>query len=253
MNWIGLQTLITREVHRFMRTAVQSLVSPWISAALYIFVFGFVVGTRIDTIAGVTYIEFVIPGVLMLNLISSSFSQANFSIYFGKFTRYIEEMLVAPLSNFEMLVGFVSGAVIRGFIVAAGVYGVALLFGVAGIAHPLLFVAYSIAVAMVFAFLGIIMGLWAKDFEQLSMLNTFVITPLTFLGGVFNSIEMLPPALQTFTRLNPFFYFVDGLRYSMTGIQEANALVGWAIILGLIVVLGGWSWHLFNIGWRIRD
>lgn len=253
MNWIGLYSITAREIHRFMRTMIQSLVSPWISAALYIFVFGFVVGARIDTIAGVRYIEFVIPGVLMLNLISSSFSQANFSIYFGKFTRYIEEMLVAPLSNFEMVLGFVLGAVVRGTIVAAGVYGVAIVFGVAAIAHPFLFLAYSIAVALIFAFLGIIMGLWAKTFEQLTMLNTFVITPLTFLGGVFNSIEMLPPALQTATRFNPFFYFVDGLRYSMTGIQEADPVIGWAVILGLVLALGAVSWKLFSSGWRIRD
>ena len=253
MNWIGLHTNIIREIQRFLRVAIQTLVSPWISAALYIFVFGFIVGSRIAEINGVRYIEFVMPGVLMLNVISSSFSQTSSSLYFGKFVRYIEEMLVAPLSSIEIVTGFLVGGIVRGVAVGIGVYAIAIFFGAAGIEHPILFLLYSVVVAAIFSLLGLLIGLWSDSFEQLSMLNTFVITPLTFLGGVFNSIDMLPTTLQSVMRFNPFFYFVDGLRYSMTGIQESNLFIGWVLISFLLISFGFWVWVLFSRGYKIRS
>jgi ABC-2 type transport system permease protein len=253
MNIIGIQTLIIQEFQRFTRIWVQSLVSPWMSALLYIFIFGSVVGSRIDLIAGVQYIDFVLPGIVMMNLITSSYMQSSFSIYFKRFQRQIEEILVAPFSNIEILIAFVLGGVVRGLIVGFGVYIIALLFTTASMNHFFLFMVYSIGVTLIFSLVGILIGLWAENFEQLNVLSTFVIMPLTFLGGVFNSITMLPPAFQTFVKLNPFFYFVDSLRYAMIGIREGSALGGNLLMIGLIVGLGGLTWHLFQKGWKIRN
>jgi len=252
MNRIGLQTFIRREIERFLRTYVQSLLSPWISALLYIVIFGAIVGSKIDLIAGVQYIDFVLPGILMLNLIQSSFSQTSFSLYFMRFTRHIEEMLIAPMSHFEMVIGFLAGGVARGMVTGIGVYVIAIFFSTTTMAHVGVFLFYAISVSIIFSLLGLIVALWADNFEQLSILNTFFILPLTFLGGIFNSITMLPEKAQFFVRLNPFFYFVDGLRYSMIGIQEGNPVVGVTMIFFLVVVLGGMVWYLFQKGWRIR-
>ncbi len=252
MNAIGLSTFIRREIERFLRTYIQSILSPWVSAILYIVVFGFIVGSRISLIDGVKYIDFVLPGIVMLNLITASFSQTSFSLYFQRFARHIEEVLIAPFSFFEMIFGYVVGGVARGLVVGIGVYVIALFFTTATIVHFGLFLFYAVSVSIIFSLLGLLVGLWADNFEQLSILNTFIIMPLTFLGGVFNSVKMLPAKAQFFVRLNPFFYFVDGLRYSMIGIQEANQWIGFIIIFGLIFGFGGLVWYLFKIGWRLR-
>lgn len=236
-----------------MRVSIQTLVSPWINALLYIFIFGYVVGTRIDLIAGVSYIDFVLPGILMLNIIASAFSQTSSSLYFQRFARHIEEILVAPFSHLEMIIGYVIGGIVRGMIVGLGIYLISIIFSAATIAHLGLFLFYTIAVCIIFSLLGLLVGLWAESFEQLTILNTFVITPLTFLGGVFNSASMLPEKMQLMLKLNPFFYFVDGLRYSMIGISEADTRVGLALIFGLMLTLGGTVWYLFKIGWKIRE
>ncbi len=252
MNWIGLQTFVQREIQRFFRVGIQTLITPWISAALYIFIFGFVVGSRIPDIAGVRYIDFVLPGLVMMNIIASAFSQTSSSLYFQRFTRHIEELLVAPFSYGEMVIGYMVGGVVRGVIVGLGVYAMAIIFGSSTIAHLWLFIAYSIAVSIIFSFLGLLVGLWSEHFEHLAILNTFVITPLSFLGGIFNSIHMLPEKLQPIVRLNPFFYFVDGMRYAMIGVREASPLTGGALVIGLIFGLGFWVWYLFKTGYKLR-
>lgn len=252
INTIGLYTFVSKEIQRFVRVSTQTLLSPWINAALYIFIFGFVIGGRISEIQGVSYIQFVMPGILMLNLISASFSQTSSSLYFQRFAKHIEEILVAPFSHLEIIAGYLIGGIVRGFIVAGGVYILAIIFGGAGVDNIVLFFAYCVGVSTIFSLLGLIVGLWAESFEQLSVLNTFIITPLTFLGGVFNSIHMLPEQIQVITRFNPFFYFVDGLRYSMTGISEANMTIGMVLILSLIIIFASITWYLFRIGWKIR-
>jgi ABC-2 type transport system permease protein len=252
VNWIGLYTFIRREVDRTVRVATQTLLTPWISALLYIFIFGHVVGRKIDRIAGVEYIDFVLPGILMMNVISSAFAHTSSSVHFQRFIRHIEEILVAPFSHVEMVIGFVVGGVVRAVIVGVGVFFLAVFFGAASINNFGLFVFYTVSIATVFALLGILVGLWAQSFEQLSVLNTFVIMPLTFLGGVFYSIEMLPERLQAIAFLNPFFYFIDGIRYSMIGVRESNHLVGFAVIFVLAVSLWIVVVGLFKRGWRLR-
>lgn len=251
-NAIGLYSLVRREIERILRVKVQTFGAPLISAFLFIFIFGFVLGRKIDLIAGIPYIEFVFPGILIMNILSSAFEHCASAVFFGTWIRSIEEMLVAPFSYIEMVLGYVLSAIIRSLLIGSGILVIGLLFGAVTIAHPLLFFVYVIGIATIFALLGILVGLWAKSFEQLGMLNTFVIMPLTFLGGMFYSIELLPDVVKTITIYNPFFYFIDAIRYATIDFSESNLLVGGIIIGGLVVVLGGLVLHLFRIGWRIR-
>lgn len=252
INWIGLGTFVRREIQRTFRVVIQTLVAPVISAALYIFIFGTVIGSAIDTINGVPYITFVFPGILMLSIINASFASASSSLYFMRFTRGIEEILISPFSYIEMIFGFVSAAIIRALLVAFLIIVVGLVFGAVTLVNPLAFVLYVAAVAAIFALLGIIVALWAEGFEQLQMLNTFIITPFTYLGGIFYSITMLPPLAKSITVVNPFFYFIDGIRNSMIGVSEAAPSVGLIVIGTLLIGLGSLVIHLFRIGWKIR-
>lgn len=252
MNYIGLYTFIRKEVQRMMRIPGQTILSPLISATLYIFIFGYVIGSKIEDFNGVPYVTFVFPGVLMLNIISSSFAHSSSSVYFARFIRSIEEVLVSPLSYLEIVAGYVTGAVIRALIVGFGVLLVGMLFGAVTLTNIFTFVFYIISVAIIFSLIGILVALWAKGFEQLNSINTFVITPLTYLGGIFYSITMLPESVQTLTYANPFFYFVDGIRNAMIGVSEANTTLGLVMITALILALGWLVVHLFHIGWRIR-
>lgn len=253
INWIGLYTMLRREIERTLRVVVQTLVAPVISAALYIFIFGTVIGSRIDDFAGVPYISFVFPGVLMLSIINASFSSASSSLYFMRFTRGIEEILIAPFSYLEMLIGFVGAAIMRALMVAFLILGVGILFGAVSLVYPFLFVVYIASIASIFAMLGLIVALWAEGFEQLQVLNTFVITPLTYLGGIFYSVTFLPPLAATITHFNPFFYFADGVRSSMIGYSEASSLVGALVIGGLVTLLATLVTTLFRRGWKIRS
>lgn len=245
--------MLRREVKRTLRVVVQTLIAPVVSAALYIFIFGTVIGSKIQDFAGVPYISFVFPGVLMLSIINASFSSASSALYFMRFTRGIEEMLITPFSYLEMLIGLVGSAVTRSLMVAFLILLVGMGFGAVSLVNPLGFVFYVACIAAIFAMLGIIVALWAESFEQLTVLNTFVITPLTYLGGIFYSITMLPPLAAKITVLNPFFYFADGIRNSMIGYSEANTTIGLGLTIGLLVFLGVLVTQLFKRGWKIRS
>lgn len=253
INYIGLYTVLRREVKRTMRVAVQTLVAPMISATLYIFIFGTVIGSQIKEVVGVPYISFVFPGILMLSVVNAAFASASSALYFMRFSRGIEELLIAPFSYVEMLVGLVGASVLRSLMVAFLILLVGVLFGAVSLVHPIAFVFYVAAISSIFASLGIIVALWAESFEQLQVVNTFIITPLTYLGGIFYSISFLPESAAFFTKLNPFFYFADGIRSSMIGINEADKLVGVAVISFLAIGLGLLVTQLFKRGWKIRS
>jgi len=253
INWIGLYAFIRREVERIFRVVIQTVVSPLISAFLFIFIFGFILGQKIELIAGIPYMQFVFPGILMMNILSSAFIHSSSSLFFARFMHMINEILTAPLSYIEMIMGFVVGAVIRGLIVGVGVLIIGLLFGAVVIAHPFLFFLYAVGVAVIFSLLGLIVGLWSKGFEQLNVLNTFVIMPLSMLGGMFYSIELLSDTIRTVTLYNPFFYFIDGMRFATIGYSESNLLIGGVIMVGLVVFLSVLVTFLFKIGWRLRE
>lgn len=252
-NWIGLYTMMRREVKRTLRVVVQTLVAPVVSATLYIFIFGTVLGSQIKDFAGVPYISFVFPGILMLSIINASFSSASSALYFMRFTRSIEEILITPFSYLEMLLGLVGSAVSRALMVSFLILLVGILFGAVSLSSPLAFVLHIAGIAAIFAMLGIIVALWAESFEQLQVLNTFFITPMTYLGGIFYSITMLPPLAATVTQWNPFFYFANGVRSSMIGYSEADPLLGGIIILSLVIGLGAMVVTLFKKGWKIRS
>lgn len=252
IHWIGIYTMIRREVSRTMRVVVQTLVSPVMSATLYIFIFGKVIGTKIDTIAGVPYITFVFPGILTLSVINAAFASSSSALYMARFSRAIDELLVAPFSYMEMIFGYMLGSMMRSLMVSILILIVGILFGAVTLTHPFLFFVYVLSVASIFSLLGILVALWANNFEQLSALNTFIITPFTYLGGIFYSITMLPSLATHITLANPFFYFVDGVRASMIGITEANVAIGASIIIGLLLLLGSIVYTSFKRGWGIR-
>lgn len=252
-NWIGLYTFVRREIERVWRIKVQTVAAPLISASLFIFIFGFVLGRNIDFIAGVPYLSFVFPGILTLTILQTAFDHSSFMIYIGRWTKSIHELLVSPFSYIEMVVGFVGSAVTRVIIIGTLTLLIGTLFGAVHVAHPVLFLFVIVGIATVFALVGILVGLWADGFEQLGVLNTFLVTPLTMLGGVFYSTAFLPDALKVITFVNPFFYLIDMMRYVTIGVHESNLAIGVAMIVGLIVVLGALVVYLFKKGWRIRE
>ena len=253
VNWVGLWTIIRREMSRLFRVPIQAFLAPWISALLFIFIFGFVVGPRINAIAGHRYIEFVLPGVLMMNIINAAFLQASSQIYFQRFMRSIEETLVAPLSYAEMIAGTLTTVVFRTAITAIGILVIAALFRATNLYSFPDFLFWVVIVSAVFGLLGIVIGLWAKNFEQLTVLNIFFITPLSFVGGVFNTVGMLPGWLRWLAWGNPFFYFIGGLRHSMIGFIEAPEMLGAGLSLTLLALLALAVWRLFSVGYGLRE
>ncbi|HET7333668.1 MAG TPA: ABC transporter permease [Rhizomicrobium sp.] len=253
INWIGLWTIVRREFSRMMRVPIQAFLAPWISALMFIFVFGYVVGSRISSIGGHTYIEFVLPGILMLNVVNAAFLQSTSQIYFQRFMRYIEETLVSPLSYVEMIIGSLVMTVFRSVITAFGILVIGWAFGAASMSHMFEFLFWIAAVAVIFGLVGIIVGLWANNFEQLTMLNVFFIAPLSFVGGVFNTVDMLPPYMRWIAWGNPFFYFINGIRHSMIGFTETPELLGAGITIAIAGILGVIVWRLFAIGYGLRE
>ena len=253
VNWIGLWTMIRREMQRLWRVPIQAVVAPLISALLFIFIFGFVVGGRISSIGGYRYLEFVLPGVVMMNIVNAAFLQATSQVYFQRFQKSIEEILVSPLSYVEMIMGAISIVILRSVFTAIGIMLIGMAFGAVHMHSVPEFLFWVIFVSMIFGFLGIIVALWAKTFEQLNVLVVFFITPLSMVGGVFNTVAMLPPFLRWLAFGNPFFYFINGLRHAMLGFSEAPAMIGVALTLGLAALFGGVVWRLYAIGWGLRE
>jgi ABC-2 type transport system permease protein len=253
VNWIGLFTIIRREWSRLMRVPIQAFVAPWISALLFIFIFGSVVGSRISHIGGHRYLDFVLPGILMMNIVNAAFLQSSSQVYFSRFLRYVEEALVAPLSYAEMIAGVIAVVIARSVITAIGILLLAACFGATSIDALPEFVFWVVCVAMVFGLLGIVVGLWANNFEQLTILNVFFITPLSFVGGVFNTVSMLPPWLRWLAWGNPFFYFISGIRHSMIGFTEAPEALGIGVAIGLAALMSLIVWRLYAIGYGLRE
>jgi ABC-2 type transport system permease protein len=253
INWIGLYTIIRREVARMMRVPIQAFVAPWISALLFIFIFGFVVGGRIASIGGHRYLEFVLPGVLLMNIVNASFLQSSSAIYFARFLHFIEETLVSPLSYVEMIAGSLSVVVVRSTITAIGILIMGVAFHATHIQSIPMFLFWIVAVSSIFGLLGIIIGLWAKSFEQLNVLTVFFITPLSMIGGVFNTVMMLPSWMRWLAYANPFFYFTNGIRGAMLGFDETPPGLGIGLTLVLLAVMGTTVWRLYAKGYGLRE
>ena len=252
VNWVGFYTLTKREILRFLKVWTMTILPTWITTLLYLIVFGFTIGRALPEIGNVTYLEFIIPGILMMGLITTTYANNSTSVFMFKWLNYIEGILIAPLSYIETVGAFILGGIVRGLIIGISVYIISLFFYSGSIFNPLLFIFLVISVSLIFASLGLITGLWAENWDQLNIWSTFIITPLVFLGGVFHSITLVPENLQIITKINPIFYMIDALRYSMLGISESNLYIGLSLITILAVSFFFFTVYLFRIGYKIR-
>ncbi|MGM0703570.1 MAG: ABC transporter permease [Pseudomonadota bacterium] len=252
LNLQSVKTLYLAEMARSLRTVLQSIVSPVISTSLYFVVFGAAIGTRISEVDGVSYGAFIVPGLIMLMLLTQSVSNASFGIFFPRFSGTIYEVLSAPMSYVEVVLGYVGAAATKSLILGAIVLVTARLFVPYSIEHPVMMVLFLVLTAVTFSLLGFIIGIWADGFEKLQLVPLLVITPLTFLGGTFYSIDMLPPFWQGVTLANPVVYLVSGFRWSFYGISDVSPWVSLAMILLFLgVALAVVAW-IFRTGYRLK-
>ncbi|MGA8535640.1 MAG: ABC transporter permease [Candidatus Tumulicola sp.] len=252
MNGVALWTLTKREVVRSLKVINQVIWPPIITTLLYVFIFGMAVGSRIPSVQGVSYAQFLIPGLIMLQVIDSSYGECSSSLFQGRFMNSIQEMLVAPMSAFEIVAGYILGSLVRSLLIA----GLITLLGVLVVrAVPenwALYFGVICLVSIVFSALGLIFGLFADKFDHIAILTTFVITPLTLVGGVFTSATMLPPSLQNFELVNPIFYAIDAFRRSYTGESFLPPVRSLATIVVLTVVALAIVWRMMSVGYKLR-
>jgi ABC-2 type transport system permease protein len=252
MNWIGFRTLFIKETRRFLRVPGQTLAQPVVTTALYFLVFGFALGGRVREIDGVTYVRFIVPGLVMLSLIQNAFLNTASSMFIAKMQGTIVDLLVAPLSAVELLLAFTLAATLRGLMVGAIVWVVAAIFTGFSIAHPLWVAVFALLVSVTFALIGLIIAIWSDKFEQLNLIPTFIITPLTFLGGVFYSARMLPEPWAGITRANPILYMVEGLRYGVLGLNGTSPWLGLGICGGIAGLALALVWWMLKSGYKLR-
>ena len=251
--WTAYQTILIREVLRFARIWVQTIIPPVITTALYFIIFGNLIGPAIGEMGGHSYMNFIVPGLIMMAVITNSYANVVSSFYGSKFQGNIAEMLVSPTPNWVILAGFVSGGVARGMAVGFAVTLVSLFFSDLSIQHFLVTGTVALLTSTLFALAGLINGVYARSFDDISIIPTFVLTPLTYLGGVFYSISMLPEFWQKASLLNPVLYMVNGFRYGILGVADIPIWVSYLIILGFIFLLGSFSMYLLNKGVGIRS
>jgi ABC-2 type transport system permease protein len=249
---LGLRTLVAKEIRRFMRVPGQTLLSPLVTTTLYFVVFGYSLGARLREVEGVSYARFIVPGLVTLGVVTNAYLNSASSLFVMKLQGTIIDLLVSPLSYGEILGGFLGAAALRGLLVGSIMWLVAGAFGGFTLAHPLLAFGLLALVAVAFAALGFMTAIWASSFEQVNFFPTFFITPLTFLGGVFYSVEMLPPALRRLTLLNPVFYMVDGVRFGILGISDAPPWAGPSLVAALAVAAVTCAYLMLRSGYRLR-
>ena len=249
---VGFKTLVWREIYRFFSVFTQTIIPPVVSSFLYIFIFGFSLGQKIETVHGLPYLVFLIPGLVMMYVIEGSYSNTSSSLFISRWANNIEDLLVTPLSYFEMVLAILIGGLARSLVVATGVYLVSLCFVHFPIAHPLIVFYFLIFVSLGFSSVGMIVALFAEEFEHLSICTTFVITPLIFFGGVFHSLEMVPAAVRWLTVFNPMFYMINGLRYGMLNVSDTPLLQSSVVVFGFFVGLFLLAVYLFRIGFKLR-
>ncbi|MEZ5827197.1 MAG: ABC transporter permease [Hyphomicrobiales bacterium] len=253
MNLPAIIAIYKFEMARWGRTFLQSLVSPVIATSLYFVVFGAAIGSRISEIEGVPYGAFIVPGLIMLTLLTQSVANASFGIYFPRFTGTIYEHLSAPISPVEIVTGYVGAAATKSIIIGLIILGTATLFVPLKIDHPMWMVGFLVLTAVTFSLLGFVIGIWADGFEQLQLVPLLIITPLTFLGGTFYSINVLPPIWQKISLINPVVYLVSGFRWSFYGTADVSVEVSLAMIALFLVICLGLVWWIFKTGYRLKS
>jgi len=252
-NRHGVWAIYKFEMARFMRTVVQSVVTPVLTTSLYFVVFGSAIGSRMSEVDGVPYGAFIVPGLMMLSLFTESISNASFGIYFPRFTGTIYEILSAPISFVEMIIGYVGAAATKSILLGLIILSTATFFVPVQIAHPFWMIAFLLLTATTFSLFGFVIGIWAKGFEHLSFVPMLVVTPLTFLGGAFYSIDMLPPTWRKLALLNPVVYLISGFRWSFYGTSDVAVGISLGMTLGfllVLLVLVGW---IFKTGYRLKQ
>jgi len=253
LNVHAIRAIYRFEMARTFRTLAESIVSPVLSTSLYFVVFGSAIGSRMGTIDGVGYGAFIIPGLVMLSLLSESISNASFGIYMPKWSGTIYELLSAPVSFVEVVVGYVGAAATKSLMLGLLILLTARLFVDYEIQHPVWMLAFLLLTATSFSLFGFIIGLWADDFQKLQIVPLMVVTPLTFLGGAFYSIKMLPPVWQTITLFNPVVYLISGFRWSFYGNADVPVGISIAAIIGFLVACLAAVWWIFRTGWKLKS
>lgn len=252
-NLVAFQTIVNKEVSRFMRIWSQTLLPSAITQSLYFLIFGAFVGSQIPAVNGVTYMQFIVPGLVMMAVITNSFANVVSSFFGAKFQRNLEELLVAPVSNWSIIGGFTIGGSLRGMIVGAIVWGVSFFFTQQSISHPLVMLGFAAMTSIVFSLLGLLNGIFAKKFDDVGLVTTFVLTPLTYLGGVFYEINRLPAFWQTISKFNPIVYMVDGFRFGFYGKSEFNLYLDFGILFAFAAVLTWVNYYLIKKGVGLKS
>jgi len=252
MNYHAIKAIYNLEMARWWRTVTQSIISPVLSTSLYFVVFGAAIGSRIDSVEGVSYAAFIVPGLIMLSLLQQSLSNASFGIYFPKFTGTIYEILSAPISHVETIIAFVGAAATKSIILALIILATATLFVDVSIQHPVWMVVFLVLTSVTFSLLGFIIGIWADGFEKLQLIPLLVVTPLAFLGGTFYSIAMLPETWQTIALFNPVVYLVSGFRWSFYGVADVDLGISLGMTLVFMAVALGIITWIFKTGYKLR-
>ncbi|TNF02064.1 MAG: ABC transporter permease [Gammaproteobacteria bacterium] len=252
-QWVAFYTIVEKEIRRFMRIWQQTLLPPAITIALYFVIFGRLIGPRIGEMAGFSYIEFVVPGLIMMSVITNSYSNVVSSFFGTKFQRSIEELLVSPVPNYIILLGYVIGGVARGLAVGVIVTLLSLFFTKLQVSHLGITIAIVFLTAVLFALAGFINAVFANSFDDISIIPTFVLTPLTYLGGVFYSISMLPAFWQGVSQANPVLYMVNAFRYGLLGVSDINVAWAFVMVMAFCVVLFVYSLYLLERGKRLRS
>ncbi|MEJ6784300.1 ABC transporter permease [Aminobacter sp. Piv2-1] len=252
MNIYAIRAIYLFEMARTWRTLLQSIVSPVISTSLYFVVFGAAIGSRISEINGISYGAFIVPGLIMLSLLTQSISNASFGIYFPKFVGTIYELLSAPVSYIEIVIAYVGAAASKSIILGLIILATASLFVPLSIAHPFWMLVFLVLTAVTFSLFGFIIGIWAGSFEQLQFVPLLIVTPLTFLGGSFYSIDMLPPFWRAVSLFNPVVYLVSGFRWSFFGVSDVNVGISLGMTLVFLAACLTAVWWIFRTGWRIK-
>lgn len=253
LNLVGLRTIVRKEMSRVLRIWIQTIVPPAITMTLYFIIFGNLIGRRIGTMDGFDYMQYIAPGLIMMSVITNSYGNVVSSFFGAKFSGHIEEMLVSPMSNATIILGHVAGGVLRGILVGLMVTVIALFFTRLQVAHPFIMISVVLLSSIVFSLAGFINAVFAKKFDDISIVPTFVLTPLTYLGGVFYSISLLPEFWQNVSKANPILYMVNAFRYGILGTSDINIVHAYTILIGFVVLLFTACTILMNKGVGIRE
>jgi ABC-2 type transport system permease protein len=250
---IALQSILYKETNRFMRIWVQTLVPPAITMTLYFVIFGALVGSRIGDMGGFSYMEFIVPGLIMMSVITNSYSNVASSFFSAKFQRNVEELLVAPVPNYIIVLGYVGGGVARGILVGLIVSLLSLFFVDIQVHHLFILMSTVVLTATLFSLAGLINAIFAKTFDDISIIPTFVLTPLTYLGGVFYSLSLLPDFWQYVSKVNPVVYMVNAFRYGFLGVSDVDLWLAFSVIIAFILLFFSWAMYLINKGTGLRS